>query len=314
MLKRLLLFISLIVISPSAYAVERSVIYEGYTDQKIDESVFRDNSELRTIRDKLGLPPEIAENSLGENSVVVMIPGEKLQYPSQLVVTKIEKDRNGNYKVYYNPVYPLTVLEKDPDPDMSPFVLLKLEEEGIGNKEVVALNKDLEDVIVVDNSINKDVKYTNVLKSQENSLFIDYFPLDKGNHWTYRIIKPERTSEQTFEIVSYTEGWSVFDNFFGKYKTGFRIDQDGALLVSTKSGIRPFYNEDVKIREKNESYNVEAGEFSEVLIVTMPDKDKFWFKDVYAKGVGLIYHKHGSPSGEVEYSLLEAKVSGRKIP
>jgi hypothetical protein len=48
--------------------------------------------------------------------------------------------------------------------------------------------------------------------------------------------------------------------------------------------------------------------------VTIAEGGPFWFKDVYARGVGLVYHEHESARGQVQYTLVKAKVRGRTYP
>ncbi|NIQ16191.1 MAG: hypothetical protein GTO02_17905, partial [Candidatus Dadabacteria bacterium] len=69
----------------------------------------------------------------------------------------------------------------------------------------------------------------------------------------------------------------------------------------------------IQFLKSNESFEVLAGKFSDLLIVTIPKNNKLWFKDVYAKGIGLIYHKHSSPKGSVIYRLEDAKIRGKSI-
>lgn len=305
----------LIILSQYAYAVETKVLYEGYTDKIIEKTVYRSSDELDDLREQTGIKDKADIPEPGRDKIVAVISSDKSYYPSLIKIKGIETDRNGNYKIFYKVLHTPTVAEKNvEDKKKRPFVLLEVSHEGIGSRQITAINQDLKDVVVIDNSINQDIKYSNVLKNQENYLFIEYFPLDKGNSWTYEKSMNGKTDKLEFEITSFAEGWSVFDNFFGKYNVGFRIDNEGELLVSTKIGIKPFYNKEVEINEMNKTVAVGAGKFDQILVVKSPVKEGFTFRDIYVKDVGLVYHEHSTPSGTVKYSLVSAKVRGKSLP
>ena len=93
-----------------------------------------------------------------------------------------------------------------------------------------------------------------------------------------------------------------------------RIDPEGGILVSTNEQVRTFYTPEVQERFEKTEFKTPAGKFDDLFIVTIPENDVFWFKDVYAKGVGLIYHEHKSPKGSAKYSLIRANIRGKKFP
>lgn len=233
--------------------------------------------------------------------------------PATFTIASTSKDKNGNYKIFY------TVGNKDRTNETKPaskdpYVILKLK--PVANKkagiELVRLNK--ENPVFVDQSIENRPEYTNVQTQPRELIFHDYFPLDKGNSWTYIFDNSKTKTKITSNIVSFTKGWSVFDNFFGKERVAFQLDIEGDLMTSSKEGMKSFYNETVNIGKSGESFSVEAGTFSDLLIVSIPKNEDFWFKDIYAKGVGLIYHEHHSPKGSSYYHLEKAKVRGKNIP
>ena len=157
-------------------------------------------------------------------------------------------------------------------------------------------------------------EYSNVLKGFEGMGLPDYLPIDKGNAWTYRIESGKDVREETHSIISLTDGWSIFDDFFGKKNLGMRIDPEGGILVSADEEVKTFYTADVQKYSEKTEFATPAGKFHDLLIVTIPENKDFWFKDVYAKGVGLIYHEHKSPKGSAKYSLVGANIRGKKYP
>jgi hypothetical protein len=88
----------------------------------------------------------------------------------------------------------------------------------------------------------------------------------------------------------------------------------GEIMTTSQGETKPFYTEDVVIEYPKETVTTPAGEFSDLLVVTIAEGGPFWFKDVYARGVGLVYHEHESARGQVQYTLVKAKVRGRTYP
>src|SRR3989304_4108828 len=69
------------------------------------------------------------------------------------------------------------------------------------------------------------------------------------------------------------------------------------LTTSSDKETRTFYNLDIQHSYKHSEFITLAGRFDDLMVVTVPSRDKFWFKDVYAKGVGLIYYENKSQKG-----------------
>ena len=153
-----------------------------------------------------------------------------------------------------------------------------------------------------------------VTRLGKNALLAEYMPLDKGNVWTYSIKKDGKTKEHTQSVVSESGGWSVFDNYFGKDAVALRIAPGGELLVTNEGVVSSFYSDDVTVSFPEEAVETPVGKYDQVMLVTMPEDEKFWFRDVYVKGVGLIFHEHRTPEGNTSYSLLKAKVRGNVYP
>ncbi len=93
-----------------------------------------------------------------------------------------------------------------------------------------------------------------------------------------------------------------------------KIERSGELYVSSDRGMRAFYTDNVQTTFVNQEISTPAGKFNDLMIVTIAQNDNFWFRDVYAKGVGLVLHEHISPKGKGKYTLLKAKVRGKDYP
>lgn len=157
-------------------------------------------------------------------------------------------------------------------------------------------------------------EYTNVLPGGAESTINEYLPLDKGNTWTYTSGSGGGATEVTNSVVSESDGWSVFDAFFGVPGVGMKINPGGEVLVSSGGGVKTFYTPDVRAEVRKGPVITPAGEFSDVMVVTVPEDGDFWFRDVYAKGVGLVTHEHNSRKGSVAYTLVRAVVGGKEYP
>ncbi|MGH7900876.1 MAG: hypothetical protein ACRENZ_03990, partial [Thermodesulfobacteriota bacterium] len=101
---------------------------------------------------------------------------------------------------------------------------------------------------------------------------------------------------------------------FGKKDIAMRIDPEGNIIVSSKSGTGDFYTPGIQKDLKKSELSTPAGKFYELMVITVPQNDKFWFKDIYAKGIGLVYHEHKSPKGAAKYTLIKAHVKGETYP
>ncbi len=292
------------------------VVSQGYTNSDFPQDVIRTEKDLARYLEDPRFGEKLKGVKLGDDAIVAILSPEESKYPEQIIISEIKKDKNGNYKVYYEIYSPPFVSQESGDELKKPFIVLKINSPDIARKNIVFINRDLEDVVIVHNSLGAPPSYTNVLLQDGKALFLEYFPLDRGNSWTYkRKYSSGDTVVETYSVVSIADGWSIFDYFFGKYNLGFKIDGAGNLLVSSKDGISRFYTDEVVFEEKKAPFVVDAGKFDQLLVVTIPKKENgFWFKDVYAKGVGLIYHERTSGRGRVVYSLLKAHVRGKAIP
>ncbi len=170
------------------------------------------------------------------------------------------------------------------------------------------------DSIPVGTGIGQIPEVDEVTRLGEDSLMAEYMPLDKGNVWTYSVQKGDKTKEHTQSVISESGGWSVFDNYFGKEAVSLRIAPGGELLVTNEGVVSPFYNNEVMMSFPKKAVETPGGKFEQAMVVTMPEDREFWFRDVYVKGVGLVFHEQKTPTGSSSYSLLKAKVGGKDYP
>ncbi len=181
---------------------------------------------------------------------------------------------------------------------------------AVSNADETAKN----DSVPVGTGIGQIPELGEVTRLGKNSLLAEYMPLDKGNVWTYRIKKGGQIKEHTQSVVSESEGWSVFDNYFGKDAIALRIAPGGELLVTNKGVVSSFYSDQVTKSFPRDTVETPGGKYDQAMLVTMPEDKEFWFRDVYVKGVGLVFHEHKTPEGSTSYSLLKAKVRGNTYP
>ncbi|MEE9215085.1 MAG: hypothetical protein V3U54_09890 [Thermodesulfobacteriota bacterium] len=171
-----------------------------------------------------------------------------------------------------------------------------------------------ENTIPSGTALNQLPEYYSELKDYQGVVMANFLPLDKGNTWTYSVEKNNKKSEATNSVISVSDGWSIFDSYFTKNKLAFRIDPLGNILVSKDGEVFTFYNLDVDRSNQGSDLSTPAGVFKELLVITNNSNSQFWFKDIYAKYVGLIYHEHKSPKEEAKYTLIKAKVRGKDYP
>ena len=170
------------------------------------------------------------------------------------------------------------------------------------------------DSVPAGTGIGQIPKTDEVTRLGNNSMLAEYIPLDKGNVWTYSIKKDGQTKEHTQSVVSESEGWSIFDNYFGKQAVSLRIAPGGELLFTSEGVVKSFYDDKVTTSFPEEAVATPGGKFEQAMVVTRLENKNFWFRDVYVKGVGLVFHEHKTPKGVTTYSLVKAKVGGKDYP
>lgn len=290
-----------------------SVLSKGATgiQQNSQNLVISDLNQLQKIWKVLGIKEKIPGVDFDKEIAFLIIQqGNK---GNNIDISKVEnKEKNEveiGYRVDFNEEE--SVKEKARS---SHYVIAKLDHPDVKNVKIEFFEDDPTSAVPSHVGMGQVPEYSNVLKGFEGMGFSDYFPIDKGNVWTYRIESGEDVKEETHSIISLTDGWSIFDDFFGKKNVGMRIDPEGGILVSTNVEVKTFYTPDVQRSFEKTEFKTPAGKFNDLLIITVPENDVFWFKDVYAKDVGLIYHEHKSPKGSATYSLIGANIRGKKFP
>ncbi len=284
--------------------------------ENIEEvEIINDKSDLQRIKKMFGNDVELPKSYFVDETLII----KKLDNgddPTSFSIIRASKNKEGNYEIFYsienNDEKKFIENEK-----MSklPHVVVKLKPVANKKAKIKFVKIDQVAPVFVNQSVNiSPSPYSNVQSQPNEVIFRDFFPLDRGNRWTYIYTDNDSKKEVTSNIVSFTKGWSIFDNFFGKPGLAFQIDNNGKLMTSSKDGIRSFYNDSVNLEQTSDKFSVEAGTFSNVLVVSIPKNNEFWFRDIYARNVGLIYHEHHSPKGSFVYELQNAFVRGKAIP
>lgn len=195
-----------------------------------------------------------------------------------------------------------------------PYLMAKINPAPGKGEPVRFIDEDYASSLASGTGLGQFKEYTNVLSGSEDSEMAEFLPLDKGNTWTYVTGEGSKESEVTNSVVSESDGWSVFDSFFGLSGVGMKISPGGEVFVSSGGGIKTFYTPGVVTEFPKGSVSTPAGAFSDAMVVTIPEGGDFWFRDVYAKGVGLIAHEQSSRKGRVSYQLVRAVVGGKEYP
>ena len=306
----------LVFISTSLYAQEigYEVISGGFlnADERYQSMVINDKDTLENILKKKGLDPESIEIDFKKQTVAMIVP-DKSNYPDGISIDDISKNDQDIINVNYS-VIPVGYVPENNEELKKPYLLIKISPAGSKYSSVSFRRTNSTNTVFVNNSVENVVKYTNVLEDNREKLFLNYLPLDKGNSWTYEFESPRGKGSQTFSIVSYTNGWSIFDTFFGKNDIALRLDRGGYIQVSTENGNRPFYTPDVLVSYPKDPFSTGSNEFSDIMVVRSSDNSNIEFKDIYARDIGLIYHEHRTKEGIAKYSLTNAYVRGKQIP
>ena len=306
----------LVFISTSLYAQEigYEVISGGFlnADERYQSMVINDKDTLENILKKKGLDPESIEIDFKKQTVALIVP-DKSNYPDGITIDDISKNDQDIINVNYS-VIPVGYVPENNEELKKPYLLIKISPAGSKYSSVSFRRTNSTNPVFVNNSVENVIKYTNVLEDNREKLFLNYLPLDKGNSWTYEFESPRGKGSQTFSIVSYTNGWSIFDTFFGKNDIALRLDRGGYIQVSTENGNRPFYTPDVLVSYPKDPFSTGSNEFSDIMVVRSSDNSNIEFKDIYARDIGLIYHEHKTKEGIAKYSLIKAYIRGKQIP
>ncbi len=312
-MKGLFVFCTLLFASPGG--IEHSTLSEGTTGSffPAQNIVVKNQDELRKVWSQLGIKSEIPSVDFSDELVVVIVSRGKLASSTEIWGAEKKSDHTVEVRYVVRPFGTGDLNARKPR--MFPYIVTKLYPLDVQKTNV----RFVEDIpltpIPKDSGIGQVPSYTNVLKDYGKADMALFLPLDKGNSWTYRVESSDKSGEETYSIISISQdGWSVFDRFFGQKSIAMRVDPSGGVLVSSKKGVQSLYPDDVGLNPDKSQFSTPAGRFDDLIVATIPDDGQFWFKDVYAKGVGLIYHEVKSPKGVVKYTLVKARVKGTNYP
>lgn len=291
--------------------VEFSVLSEGSTDRPIPLEtplVIENNAGLAEAWTALGLegaPPGV---DFGTERVVLVVDDSPDTGAVKVITVKRQDDNIEVVYYIHNRGKNTSAL-----PAASRYVLAKFET-GPGEPPDINIRWD-RNTSQPGVGIGQGPVYTSILHADSEKELKNYIPLDKGNEWTYRVVEPSGTSELTFRVLSFSqEGWSLFDSFFGRENVALKVQPRGDLMVLSNSALQPFYTPETSRIYSSVSLSTPAGSFDDLLVFSETTGLGFSFKDVYAKGIGLVYHEHEDGNGKVSYTLIKAGIRGRSYP
>ncbi len=281
-------------------------------DITVESKAINKKEEFAKLWKQMGdtsKPPAIDFNK--ETVVFIISQNEKAD---KISIRKVERRPGNLIDIFYSADENKKSLNSRLGISHQPYLIAKLPQTNDIKHEVRIRENYKVLPIPANNGLGEQIKYTNVLSDYQNLEILDYIPLDLGNKWTYKIESDKRNTETTHEIQSISNGWSILNSYFGKQNVAMRIERSGELFISSQSGVKSFYSDSVQKSFVTEEIETPAGKFTDLMIVTIPQNNNFWFRDVYAKDVGLVFHEHISPKGNGTYTLLKAKVRGKEYP
>lgn len=291
--------------------IEVSILSQGLTKTSFQSAVVKDKEELKRVWGKLEVAGEIPTVNFKKELVVVLAPTRKLG--GSLQISSVKRKANDVEVRFVS--RPPTAASKTESMRLTPYIVVKLYPLDVENTNVKLFEDVPKSSVPTNSGIGQGSNYTNVLNEYGNIVPSQFLPLDKGSIWTYRVESKGNTREETYSVRSISQdGWSIFDDFFGHKQIAMRIDPLGDIYVSSERGIGIFYTPEVQRSFKKAEFSTPAGRFNDLMIVTISKTDKFWFKDVYARWVGIVYHEQQSPNGVTKYTLVRAHVRGKDYP
>ena len=305
----LILFFAIPAYIASAEGANYETLAEGRVSEKPEtgSALVKDGKALAGAAEALGAEG-VPDVDFSKNAVLVIIPDNPTG--GAIEIRDVTGASGGAVEVFY--ADDLMGPPAESGETSYPFLIVKAP--GLaGAASARFVDVGALGAVTPGTALGHETKYTNVLLAMDNPVAA-YLPLDKGNEWTYVVESRKGSGELTNAIVAESEGWSVFDKFFGMSGVSMQVLPDGVIMATSQGQTKPFYTDDVVTEFEDEPVKTPAGEFTDILIVTIPEGGPFWFKDVYARGVGLISHEHESARGPVKYTLEKAKVRGKTYP
>ena len=301
---------SLLLVSAAAGEVSLSTYYSGSLDRKPDmkSALVRSPEELGKAKEALGISGPLPPVDFGKDALAVIVSDSA--EGGVLKIRGVESGEGGALEVMYGMDAPGPVAGASGKPSYT-YLIARL---SPAPAAVRFVDEDRLNSLASGTGLGQFKEYTNVLSGGEKISFAEFLPLDKGNSWTYKAETSKGVSEVTNSVVSESDGWSVFDTFFGIPGVGMKLSPGGEIFVASRGGVETFYSPDVSTAFPETGSETPAGKFGKVMVITMPEGGAFWFRDVYAKGVGLISHEQKSAKGHASYTLVRARVGGVGYP
>ncbi len=312
------LFVIINLFQPYVYAetIEYSVLYTDYIGKEFPSQSFTINNvdSLNILLEKLKKKPESINVDFNKQVVSIIVPDRGL-HPDQIEIKRIYKPTEDRINVEYTLNSVHYVPEKDYKP-RKPYIVLALKTAIKDNPQVSFQNVNPRDPVFANQSLGNSLNYKNTLtRGTASESLLGYIAFDTGNSWTYEIESDFVKGYQTFSVISHTNGWSIFDFFFGRSKVGMQLTPHGQLIIHSGKWTKTFYTPGrITVTNPKEPFEVKAGKFKDTIVISSKPNSPITFKDIYAKDVGLIYHEHSSPRGSAKYSLTNANIMGRNIP
>ncbi len=297
----------------SSAEINKETISSGVSVSEVSfgNKVVSDKEELLTVWKGLAIDGE-PPNPDFQNELVILITADSNSNPG-IRILRFERKADDNVIITYGAEsegFP----SQDVDTQGVSYLISKIHPLKTEGLKVKFIDESIKGGIPAGTSIGHIPPYEGVTRFDKGLLVAAYIPLDKGNEWTYSVVSNSDNNELIQSIVAESYGWSIFDSFFGVKNLGMRVSLQGEIYLISKSVIKTFYPTGTEKIFAKSDFTTPAGTFNDIMIVTIPDMDGIYFKDVYAKGVGLIYHKHKAPTGTVEYKLKKANVRGIEYP
>jgi hypothetical protein len=307
--------VALCLLLSSAFAgdLKYDTVYAGILDKAptIKSTLIRSGGELDRAKEALGISGALPPVDFGKDSLILIADDQGTG--GIIGIQSVDSSPGGLVEVRY--AEELTgPLPRDGTRPAYTYLIARLSPAPGKGTAVRFVDESYMNRLASGTGLGQFGEYTNVLSGEEGVTLAEFLPLEKGNKWTYRAEAESGSSEVTNSVVSESDGWSVFDKFFGISGVGMKIAPGGEIYVASKGGIKTFYNSDVLRSFPKTEVKTPAGDFGDVMVVSMPEGGDFWFRDVYAKGIGLVYHEQKSPRGRSAYTLVSARVGGTEYP
>ncbi|MDA2920013.1 hypothetical protein MYX76_11065 [Desulfobacterota bacterium AH_259_B03_O07] len=290
-----------------------SILTQGFTNSEISREnyVINNEKDLKKVWKEFGIQEPFPKVDFKKEIAVVITHKENIG--DTIEVKRILNKTNKIIEIRYVVKHKSDKLNEKGKEHFS-YLIAKLTPSEPKQVDVNFIQENFFRPIAADTALGQIPTRANVIRGYESMYVSEYVPIDKGNTWTYKVETEGKVKEERQSVLTVSDGWSVIDKYFGKENIGIRIDQSGNILVSYDGSVKNFYTPEVERNLVKRDFSTPAGKFNDLMVVTIPKNEKFWFMDVYAKGVGLIYHEHESPKGNAKYSLIDAQVRGKKYP